>query len=355
MAHQLLRASILSRNSSYIPLVLLVLVTTLILRRYNPFYNLDSFGTDAYEHLPANLAATPTPSGLFIPPKIWQILLPHNRHADGPPTIDPSQLVDTPSWIAKNPNYNYKLVTSDWADAFVDAHFAARDPELARTYHALRNPGLKSDLLRYLILSVEGGVYTDIDTVALRPVDEWVAPWLREDRQRERGPEPEPEPEPVRLVVGVEFDQRDGGMWNEIPHALQFCQWTIAAAPGHPVFAAMAARAVASLRTLADDVYGGVGLEALRPTSFEVMNSTGPAAWTDVLFEQLRRAEPGLTDLRDLSGMTEPRLYGDILVLNIDGFGVGQVHSGSTNDGTYPDTALVKHNFRGSWREHDNE
>lgn len=357
MAHQLLRASILSRNTSYIPLVLLVLVTTLILRQYNPFY--DSFHTDVYEHLPTKgSTSTPptTPSGLLIPPKIWQILLPQARHADGPFTIDPSQLVDTPSWIAKNPDYNYKLVTSEWADAFVDAHFAASDPALAQTYHALRNPGLKSDLLRYLLLSVEGGVYTDVDTVALRPVDEWVAPALRGT---------------VRLVVGVEFDQRDGGMWDEIPHALQFCQWTIAAAPGHPIFAAMAARAAASLRALAaaaaaaaaataaEDVHDVVGggvlqdLARLRPTSFEVMNATGPAAWTDVLFEQLRRAEPGLTDLRNLSGMTGPRLYGDILVLNIDGFGVGQVHSGSTNDGTYPDTAFVKHNFRGSWREHD--
>lgn len=102
-------------------------------------------------------------------------------------------------------------------------------------------------------------------------------------------------------------------------------------------------------------MHNGVGVGDLRPTSFEVMNATGPAAWTDVLFEQLRRADPRLTDLRNLSAMAGPRIYGDIMVLNIDGFGVGQVHSGGINDGTYPQTAFVTHNFRGSWRSPSDE
>lgn len=146
------------------------------------------------------------------------------------------------------------------------------------------------------------------------------------------------------MIVGIEFDQRDGGQWADIPHPVQFCQWTIAAAPGHPVFEAMLARIRAALPA---DVSA---MAQWRPTSFEVMNATGPAAWTDVLFAQLQAAEPRLAALRDLSGRRGPRVYGDILVLDIDGFGVGQAHSGSTNDGTFPEGALVKHRFWGSWR-----
>lgn len=335
MAYHFHRGSALPRNASYIPFVFLLITTTLILCRHNPFY--ESLEVHLYEEsIPEAPKPSDPPAGPLITPNIWQIMLPHAHQTGEPFSIDPVELVDTPSWLSKNPNHNYKLVTPEWADAFVDEHFKPTNPVLAQTYHALTNPGLKSDLLRYLILSIKGGVYTDIDTVALQPIDTWIPPPLSET---------------VRLVVGIEFDQRDGLPWADIPHALQFCQWTIAAAPGHPVFAAMVDRALSSLRELADDVYGGVGLGELRPTSLEVMNATGPAAWTDVVFEQLRLVDPGLTNLRNLSGLTEPRLFGDILVLHIDGFGVGQMHSGSTNDGTYPEAALVKHSFRGSWRE----
>lgn len=79
------------------------------------------------------------------------------------------------------------------------------------------------------------------------------------------------------------------------------------------------------------------------------MTTTGPSAWTDVVFQQLRKADPMFQSLKELSGMKESRLIGDILVLDIDGFGMGQPHSNSTADGSIPDTALAKHGFRHSW------
>jgi alpha 1,6-mannosyltransferase len=192
---------------------------------------------------------------------------------------------------------------------------------------------MKSDLLRYLILEIEGGVYTDTDTIALKPIDSWVPSSIRDK---------------VGLIVGIEFDRRDGGAWTDIPHWLQFCQWTIAAVPGHPVFQKMVDRVLQSLNDLSET--HGLPIDHLNLTSFEVMNSTGPAAWTDVVFELLQKHDPALETTKDLSFMTAPKLYGDILVLNIDGFGMGQPHSGSTNDGTIPEAALMRHLFRGSWR-----
>ncbi|KAL1870445.1 hypothetical protein Daus18300_005131 [Diaporthe australafricana] len=314
---------------SWPPLVIGCLFVTLILlfMRYNPHsHNINRLAQP--EHTKSHLLEA------SIPSKIWQIFLPPSGHTSGNFTINPSQLVDTASWLATNPDYHYRLVTSKWADTFVDAHFARSDPEIVQTYHALRNPGLKSDLLRYLILSIEGGVYSDTDTECLHPVDEWVGLDMKEK---------------VKLIVGIEFDQRDGSAWADIPHELQFSQWTIAAAPGHPIFPDMAARAVGSLKHLS--VAYNQSLGEIKPSSIEVMNSTGPAAWTDVVFSHLQLADPGLTSLRNLSFMTSPQLYGDILVLPIDGFGVGQMHSGSTNDGSNPEAALVRHHFRGSWRD----
>jgi len=192
------------------------------------------------------------------------------------------------------------------------------------------NVGMKSDLLRYLILEVEGGVYTDTDTIALKPIDKWVPAEFRDK---------------ANLVVGIEFDRLNGGAWADINHC---CQWTIAAAPGHPVFHRMVNRILGSLNDLSQ--IHNVTIDRVEPSSFEVMNSTGPAAWTDMVFKQLQEYKPSLNDTADLSAMTGPVLYGDVLVLTIDSFGMGQKHSNSTNDGSIPDAALVKHNFRGSWR-----
>lgn len=145
----------------------------------------------------------------------------------------------------------------------------------------------------------------------------------------------------------MEFDRLDGPNWGEVHPDLQFCQWTIAATPGHKLFSYMAEWAISALEEF---------IKARQTTysefnfiSSDVMELTGPAAWTDAVFRQLQEYEPDLTSLRDLSGLTEPKLAGDILILPIDGFGMGQRHSNSTADVSVPKTALVQHQFRGTW------
>ncbi|KAK2020599.1 initiation-specific alpha-1,6-mannosyltransferase [Colletotrichum zoysiae] len=272
------------------------------------------------------------PPGHLIPHKIWQIMLPKVRN-DGN-AVKPDTLKETTTWLATNQDYVYTLVGEPGSKEFIHRHFS-HNTTISTTYDSLPNVGMKSDFLRYLLLDVEGGVYTDTDTVALKPIDDWVPEHLYNQ---------------TRLIVGVEFDQRDGGYWADIPHALQFCQWTIAAAPGHPVFQKMVSRVVRSLGDLVRE-HGSAGHGSTwKPTSFEVMNSTGPAAWTDAVWEYLQETDETLTDIRNLSSLGQPRLFGDVLVLPIDGFGMGQPHSGSTNDGSIPDGALVKHLFGGSWR-----
>lgn len=225
------------------------------------------------------------------------------------------------------------LVGQKGGDAFVRRHYGS-NRRIVEAYEKMPNVGMKSDLLRYLILGAVGGVYTDTDTVALQAIDRWVPAGLRDK---------------VAVVVGLEFDRRDGNGWADILHWVQFCQWTIAAAPGHPVFLKMAARVLQSLDDLS--AHYGVPFADLRLTSAEVMNSTGPAAWTDVVFRQLQEYDPSLVEPKNLSYMTEPRLYGNILILPIDGFGMGQPHSNSTDDGTIPEAALVRHRFSGGWRD----
>jgi alpha 1,6-mannosyltransferase len=151
------------------------------------------------------------------------------------------------------------LVGERGSDDFVHNHYAD-NTRILDTFANMPNVGMKSDLLRYLLLQQYGGVYTDTDTIALKPIDDWVPVELRDQ---------------VRLVVGIEFDRRDGGAWADISHWVQFCQWTIAAAPGHPVFDIMIERVLQSLQDLSEQ--HGTPIEELHPSFFEVMNSTGPA------------------------------------------------------------------------------
>ena len=225
------------------------------------------------------------------------------------------------------------LLGLDAAEDFLYRHFS-NTPHIIELYKYLPNVGMKSDLLRYLTLSKEGGIYTDIDTIALKQIDAWI---------------PEAMKSTVRLVVGIEFDRRDGNGWADISHWVQFCQWTIAAAPGHEVFPRMVNKIFRSVEQMTQTQ--GIPIHELLPGSFDVMNTTGPAAWTDAVFELLQERDPALKTTKDLSFMTESKLFGDILVLPINGFGMGQSHSHSTNDGSTPDDALVQHMFRGSWRD----
>lgn len=204
-------------------------------------------------------------------------------------------------------------------------------------YEALWNTGMKSDLLRYLVLNIEGGVYADIDTKAIKPMSKWVPPYLR-DR--------------IRLVAGIEFDRLSGNAWQGMPHYVQFGQWAFAGAAGHPVFRRLIDRAVDGVEDLARQ--HGVSVQELRPNKHtDVVNTTGPIAFTDMIIEEIRRVEPLFNDTKAFSPMTENVVVGDMLLLPIDAFGMGQAHSGSTNDGTIPPNALVQHLFWGHWIKGD--
>jgi len=74
----------------------------------------------------------------------------------------------TTSWRQLNPHHEYHLLTDADAEAFVDSTFSRpEDSPLRLTYHALNDPVLKADLLRYLVVFAKGGVYTDIDTTVV--------------------------------------------------------------------------------------------------------------------------------------------------------------------------------------------
>lgn len=153
--------------------------------------------------------------GHHIPPKIWQVMFvdPHYDDPDGTGRpaydFDPERIPNTNSWLARNPDYQYTLVGAEGADRFVRKHFA--HDERVRDVLGLRNYGSRSDFMRYLLMLVEGGVYSDTDVTCLKPVDQWIpAEWRQQ----------------VRVVVGIEGDSMGKGLIPGMLWDVQFGQWT---------------------------------------------------------------------------------------------------------------------------------
>jgi hypothetical protein len=71
------------------------------------------------------------------------------------------------SWKRKNTEWDYKLWTDDDLSTLVRDHY----PELEALYDSYPNPVQKADLGRYLILHHCGGIYADLDTECLSPLD----------------------------------------------------------------------------------------------------------------------------------------------------------------------------------------
>ena len=258
-----------------------------------------------------------------IPHKIWQVFLGYAPFDGLGETVK--------SWVTTNQDYSYVLVSNEGANSFVNEYYSER-PNILQTYQKLKYPIFRSDLLRYMLLAAEGGIYSDLDTTALKPVREWVPPELQSQ---------------TRAIVGIEYDQLDDPTPSHgLLERISFCQWTLASSPGHPMMEQILEEVIKALNALAKKHHTSVA--DLVPADEEVVQTTGPAIWSRVVLESLSRATNTKVTFRNVTKLKEPRLFGDILILPIDGFGTGQPHSGSNRMGA--DTALIRHQFKGSWK-----
>lgn len=238
------------------------------------------------------------------------------------------------SWTAQHPGFVHEVITDDVAVTLLTLLYASV-PEVLQAYHALSLPVLKADFFRYLILFARGGIYSDIDTFAIKSALEW----LPADIPRET----------VGLVIGIEADP-DRPDWAEwYSRRIQFCQWTIQSKAGHPVLRDIITRITNATLTLqASGQLGAIGQEG-------VIELTGPAIWTDVIFDYFNdhrffKTEESreLIDYKAFTGMETRKRVGDVAVLPITSFspGVGQMGSKEDDD----EMAFVKHYFEGMFR-----
>ncbi|KAK2771803.1 glycosyltransferase sugar-binding region containing DXD domain-containing protein [Colletotrichum kahawae] len=238
------------------------------------------------------------------------------------------------SWSEQHPGFVHEVITDKVAVNLLRLLYASV-PEVLAAYDALPLPVLKADFFRYLILLARGGIYSDIDTYAIRSALEWVP---------ERIPR-----ESIGLVIGIEADP-DRPDWKDwYSRRIQFCQWTIQSKPGHPVMREIVTRITEeTLKRKRAGLLDNI-------VDKNVVEFTGPAVWTDTIFDYFNdprffdlKNSKGAIDWRNFTGMETSKKVGDVVVLPITSFSPGVQQMGAKD---YDDPmAFVKHDFEGTWK-----
>jgi len=120
----------------------------------------------------------------------------------------------------------------------------------------------------------------------------------------------------------------------------------MAVKPGHFMIELIIDRVMTQLRKLAKNQNVTIG--EIKADYMDVMDTTGPGVFAESIYQGLSQISSSNVTSANLTGMTEPRLFGDVLILPITAFGAGIGHS---NAGDLGDpSALVHHTFAGTWK-----
>ncbi|MCJ1373791.1 hypothetical protein MMC20_005021 [Loxospora ochrophaea] len=260
-----------------------------------------------------------------FPRKVWQTA------KVGPGWFEDDDRKAIQSWTKLNQKHRYEIVTPNSAETYVRDRFSD-SPETLEPFLDLQDPMLRADLIRYLVLLSDGGLYSEVDTRALRPIEDWVPVAFQEYAD---------------LVVGIEYDRLTGDPWADWTSDLQFCTWAILSKPGQPAIEMTVHRAISRLKELA--LKQEKSLSGIQVSHNGVRDTTGPAEFTAAVMESLSRSTGTNVTWHNVTGITAPRLTGNVLILPINAFGSGQGHSNSGRP--EEDSALVEHLFKDSWKD----
>jgi alpha 1,6-mannosyltransferase len=262
-----------------------------------------------------------------FPAYIWQTW----KYTPASGEFEDNYRVAEATWSELHPGFVHEVIT-DTVALHLIRYLYAGIPDVVKAYEAMPLPVLKADFFRYLILLARGGIYTDIDTHALRSALDWIPGQVPHEQ--------------VGMVIGIEADpdREDWADWYS--RRIQFCQWTIQAKAGHPVLRRV-------VETLTKETLKRQKAGTLKNFKHEdVVDFTGPAVWTDAIFDFFNdpryfKVEESGSKItwKEFTGMENPKKVGDVVVLPITSFSPGQATMGSKD---YDDPmAFVKHDFDG--------
>ncbi|CAI4460050.1 CPG_1a_G0019820.mRNA.1.CDS.1 [Saccharomyces cerevisiae] len=261
-----------------------------------------------------------------IPQRVWQSWKVSTDNKDFPSTFRAYQK----TWAdSSSPHYQYSLISDDSIIPFLENLYAPV-PVVVQAFKLMPKNILKADFLRYLLLFARGGVYSDMDTMLLKPIDSWPSQnesWLHNIIDVNKPiPYKNLKASPLSsdkisqqpgLVIGIEADpdRDDWSVWYA--RRIQFCQWTIQAKPGHPILRELILNITATTLMSVQDP--GVPVSEMIDPRYEedynvnyrhkrrddetykhselknnknvdgsdIMNWTGPGIFSDIIFEYM--------------------------------------------------------------------
>lgn len=265
-----------------------------------------------------------------FPKKIWQ-----SWKLD-PLNFEKRDFDTARTWTTKNPGYRYEVLTDNNDLVYVEEMFGPHGfnrPDIIDFYRSVNAAIIKADLLRYMVMYAEGGVYADIDVEALKPIDRFIP--VRYN------------PADIDMVVGVEIDQpqfRDHPVLGV--KSMSFCQWTFMCRPQLPVMMQLIENIMAWLSSIA--AKQNVPISEVVLDFDQVITGTGPSAFTTAVLDKMNqgsdRGEKITWDT--FHAMDESKVVGRVLVLDVEKFAAGQGHSDSGNHNARG--VLVKHHYHAS-------
>lgn len=267
-----------------------------------------------------------------FPKKIWQ------TWKTDPLQFEERDSTTAKTWMQKNPGFRYEVLTDNNDMGYVEQHFGPggfNRPDIVEMYRSITATIIKADLLRYMVMYAEGGVYADIDVEALKPVSRFIPDHRYDERD-------------IDIVIGVEIDQPD---FKDHPvlgkKSQSFCQWTFMARPRLPVMLQLIENIMSWLDTLAKEQKVPVAEVAL--DFDQVISGTGPSAFTQAIIRQMNLDAPkGTPEITwdSFHELDESKIVSRVLVLDVEAFAAGQGHSDSGNHNSRG--ALVKHHYHAS-------
>lgn len=291
-----------------------------------------------------------------IPRRIWQTWKVGAESMDFPSAFRSYQKDWTES--ANSAGFEYSLVPDDHIMPLLE-NLYGEVPLVVKAFKEMPVNILKADFLRYLLLYARGGIYSDMDTVPLKPLGTWPSLDKQKfnDLKDENSPIPYKNYNPAQgqlhsagtrggynepgFVIGIEADpdRHDWADWYA--RRIQFCQWTIQAKPGHPVLREIilniTATTLSSVSTTKSNTQSLInqhhardynvnyrdkrGLNETYPHEVakkksnvdgtDIMNWTGPGLFSDITLEYINNLIKQNSDVMLLNGnldapMNEP-------------------------------------------------
>ncbi|GAB1319533.1 Glycosyltransferase sugar-binding region containing DXD domain-containing protein [Madurella fahalii] len=293
--------------------------------------NVNLFQSTSAELSPHRPVLSPSKVRSEFPKKIWQ------TWKVNPLRFEERDLNTARSWVSKNPEYRYEVLTDDNDMLYVEWHYGPdgfNRPDIVNFYREVKAAIVKADLLRYLIMYAEGGLYADIDVEDLKPLSKFIP-----ERYTQKD---------IDMVIGVEIDEPD---WKDHPilgpKSRSFCQWTFMCKPQLPVMMRLIEQIMTWLNGVAKEQK--VSLADVQLDFDQIISGTGPSAFTEAIIAEMNLAKPDhekKIDWDTFHDMAESKVVSRVLVLTVEAFAAGQGHSDS---GTHQArAALVKHHYHAS-------